>query len=137
MCERRSGGTRRNGAEHDPEKWKPVFPRDKREALARRSCSNKEKRCDHDAIPTNRIMITSSIPRLRLRVSPRNLPKCERGKATRSSDRSGHLSENALQPAQVIRYIAEFLQHLGVAEFTDHGIAGAAESDCADAAGSS
>jgi hypothetical protein len=22
--------------EHDPEKWKPVFPRDKREALARK-----------------------------------------------------------------------------------------------------
>src|SRR4030088_2143965 len=29
--------------EHDPEKWKPVFPRDKREAFARRSCSNKTK----------------------------------------------------------------------------------------------
>src|SRR5260221_14071463 len=28
--------------EHDPEKWKPVFPRDKREAFARRSCSNKK-----------------------------------------------------------------------------------------------
>ena len=27
--------------EHDPEKWEPVFPRDKREAFARRSCSNK------------------------------------------------------------------------------------------------
>jgi uncharacterized protein (DUF1330 family) len=27
--------------EHDPEKWAPVFPRDKREAFARRSCSNK------------------------------------------------------------------------------------------------
>ena len=24
---------------HDPEKWVPVFPRDKREAFARRSCS--------------------------------------------------------------------------------------------------
>jgi len=32
------------GLEHDPEKWKPVFPRDKREAFARRSCSNKEMR---------------------------------------------------------------------------------------------
>ncbi len=30
--------------EHDPEKWKPVFPRDKREAFARRSCSNEEMR---------------------------------------------------------------------------------------------
>jgi hypothetical protein len=28
--------------EHDPEKWIPVFPRDKREAFARRSCSNKD-----------------------------------------------------------------------------------------------
>src|ERR1700736_3839546 len=28
--------------EHDPEKWKPVFPRDKREAFARGSCSNKK-----------------------------------------------------------------------------------------------
>ena len=25
---------------HDPEKWEPVFPRDKREAFARRSCAN-------------------------------------------------------------------------------------------------
>jgi len=25
--------------QHDPEKWVPVFPRDKREAFARRSCS--------------------------------------------------------------------------------------------------
>jgi hypothetical protein len=28
--------------EHDPEKWVPVFPRDKRQAFARRSCSNKK-----------------------------------------------------------------------------------------------
>src|ERR1700730_11948581 len=28
--------------QHDPEEWRPVFPRDKREAFARRSCSNKE-----------------------------------------------------------------------------------------------
>jgi hypothetical protein len=28
--------------EHDPEKREPVFPRDKCEAFARRSCSNKE-----------------------------------------------------------------------------------------------
>jgi hypothetical protein len=27
--------------EHDPEKWIPVFPRDKRKAFARRSCSDK------------------------------------------------------------------------------------------------
>jgi hypothetical protein len=28
--------------EHDPEKWTPVFPRDKRKVLARRSCSKQE-----------------------------------------------------------------------------------------------
>jgi hypothetical protein len=33
-----------SGIEHDPEKWEPVFPRDKREAFARRSCSKKEMR---------------------------------------------------------------------------------------------
>jgi NADPH2 dehydrogenase len=31
----------RGEVRHDPEKWIPVFPRDKREAFARRSCSNK------------------------------------------------------------------------------------------------
>src|SRR5882724_41723 len=35
--------------EHDPEKWVPVFPRDKREAFARRSCSNKKIERDHDS----------------------------------------------------------------------------------------
>jgi hypothetical protein len=43
--------------EHDPEKhalgprpdgWVPVFPRDKREAFARRSCSNKNIERDDD-----------------------------------------------------------------------------------------
>jgi hypothetical protein len=34
--------------EHDPEKWTPVFPRDKREAFARRSCSNKKIERDDD-----------------------------------------------------------------------------------------
>jgi hypothetical protein len=29
--------------EHDPEKWKPVFPRDKRKAFALRSCSNRDE----------------------------------------------------------------------------------------------
>src|ERR1700675_2271856 len=33
---------RRAKLEHDPEKWVPVLPRDKREAFARRSCSNKK-----------------------------------------------------------------------------------------------
>src|SRR5438445_4861869 len=35
--------------EHDPEKWVPVFPRDKREAFARRSCSNKKVERDDDS----------------------------------------------------------------------------------------
>jgi hypothetical protein len=35
--------------EHDPEKWVPVFPRDKREAFARRSCSNKNIERDDDS----------------------------------------------------------------------------------------
>src|SRR5882672_4140823 len=35
--------------EHDPEKWAPVFPRDKREAFARRSCSNKKIEQDDDS----------------------------------------------------------------------------------------
>jgi len=35
--------------EHDPEKWVPVFPRDKREAFARRSCSNKKIEWDDDS----------------------------------------------------------------------------------------
>src|SRR2546427_12102587 len=34
----------REAVRHDPEKWVPVFPRDKREAFARRSCSNKMDR---------------------------------------------------------------------------------------------
>ena len=35
--------------EHDPEKWVPVFPLDKREAFARRSCSNKKIERDDDS----------------------------------------------------------------------------------------
>src|SRR5712664_4200599 len=34
---------------HDPEKWAPVFPRDKREAFARRSCSNKKIERDDES----------------------------------------------------------------------------------------
>jgi len=39
-----------------------------------------------------------------------------------------------LQPAQIVRHVAEFLEQLSIAEFADHGIPGAAEGDCADAA---
>jgi hypothetical protein len=35
--------------EHDPEKWAPGFPRDKRQAFARRSCSNKKIERDGDS----------------------------------------------------------------------------------------
>src|ERR1700716_3070237 len=35
--------------EHDPESWVPVFPRDKREAFARRSSSNKKIERDDDS----------------------------------------------------------------------------------------
>jgi hypothetical protein len=40
-----------------------------------------------------------------------------------------------LQSAQIIRHLAEFSEQLSVAEFADHGIAGAAEGDRANAAG--
>ena len=42
---------------HDPEKWEPVFPHDKRGAFARRSCLGKG--WDHDPTEPNRIMIRS------------------------------------------------------------------------------
>ena len=35
--------------EHDPEKWTPVFPCDKREAFARRSCLNNKIERDDDS----------------------------------------------------------------------------------------
>jgi hypothetical protein len=40
--------------EHDPEKWVPVFACDKREAFARRSCSNKELERDDDLKKSHR-----------------------------------------------------------------------------------
>jgi hypothetical protein len=43
--------------EHDPEKWAPVFPRDKRGAFARRSCLIQNMRLDRDPIQSNRITI--------------------------------------------------------------------------------
>jgi hypothetical protein len=51
--------------EHDPEKhalgprpdgWLPVFPRDKREAFARRSCSNKKIERDDDSKKSHRAL---------------------------------------------------------------------------------
>jgi hypothetical protein len=47
--------------EHDPDKWLPVFPRDKREAFARRSCSN--TKIEHDADSTKRIALKSVFQR--------------------------------------------------------------------------
>ena len=46
LCE---AGEIHENLEHDPEKWVPVFPRDKREAFARRSCSNKKIERDDDS----------------------------------------------------------------------------------------
>src|SRR6266699_5387462 len=42
--------------EHDPEKWVPVFPRDKREAFARRSCSNNKLERDDDSKKSHRAL---------------------------------------------------------------------------------
>src|SRR6202011_1862418 len=43
--------------EHDPEKWIPVFPRDKREAFARRSCSNRKIERDDDSKKSHHALI--------------------------------------------------------------------------------
>jgi hypothetical protein len=40
--------------EHDPVKWTPVFPHDKRKAFARRSCSNSKIERDDDSKKNNR-----------------------------------------------------------------------------------
>src|SRR5579862_857527 len=50
----RSATTARAITEHDPEKWIPVFPRDKREAFARRSCSIKQMRRTRHATESER-----------------------------------------------------------------------------------
>src|ERR1700730_7494932 len=42
--------------EPDPEKWTPVFPRDKREAFARRSCSDKKIERDDDSKKCHRAL---------------------------------------------------------------------------------
>jgi hypothetical protein len=46
--------------EHDPEKWEPVFPRDKREAFARRSCSNKKMDDGHDSTLLNHALTAAN-----------------------------------------------------------------------------
>jgi hypothetical protein len=46
--------------EHDPEKWVPVFPRDKREAFARRSCSNKKIEWDDDSKKSHPALASAS-----------------------------------------------------------------------------
>jgi hypothetical protein len=45
--------------EHDPEKWKPVFPRDKREAFARRSCSNNKMTDEHDSTQLKHALVSA------------------------------------------------------------------------------
>jgi hypothetical protein len=57
-----SGG---GSLEHNPEKWVPVFPRDKRSAFARRSCSSKKIERDDDS----KKVITPSASMLRLNVA--------------------------------------------------------------------
>src|ERR1700681_2532144 len=42
------------GLEHDPEKWKPVFPRDKREAFARKIMLKQNMRPETDSTQLNR-----------------------------------------------------------------------------------
>ena len=42
--------------EHDPERWLRFFPRDKREAFARRSCSNKKMERDDDSRKSHRAL---------------------------------------------------------------------------------
>jgi hypothetical protein len=49
----RPGGCR---LEHDPEKCEAVFPRDKREAFARRSCSNNNLKRDDDSSSSHRAL---------------------------------------------------------------------------------
>jgi hypothetical protein len=46
--------------EHDPEKWVPVLPCDKREAFARRSCFS--KKVERDADSTKRIAGLLTVP---------------------------------------------------------------------------
>src|SRR6267143_2702753 len=59
-CEAADAVGQRGPLEQDPEKWAPVFPRDKREAFARRSCSNKkierndESKRSHHALSARR-----------------------------------------------------------------------------------
>ncbi|HTG06496.1 MAG TPA: hypothetical protein VK635_20900, partial [Bradyrhizobium sp.] len=55
--------------EHDPEKacpaldagWVPVFPRDKREAFARRSCSNKKLERDDASKKSHPALVESKL----------------------------------------------------------------------------
>jgi hypothetical protein len=46
--------------EHDAEKWVPVFPRDKREAFARRSCSNKKIERDGDSTKNHLALVAAT-----------------------------------------------------------------------------
>src|SRR5258705_2046511 len=76
--------------EHDPEKhalgprpdgWVPVFPRDKREAFARRSCSNKKIERDDDSKKSHHALDpvtrpSSAHPSFALSTSARDGPAC-------------------------------------------------------------
>ncbi len=52
--------------EHDPEKWGPVFPRDKREAFARRSCSNRKIERDDDSKKSHHALEAHTVSLTRL-----------------------------------------------------------------------
>ena len=69
-------------------------------------------------------------------ISPRwNSRSCSPTRCALSSGNCDDAACSDSQSAQIIRHVAEFSQQLGVAEFADHGIAGTAEGDRADAAG--
>src|SRR6266704_4354079 len=73
--------TREFRGEHDPEKWVPVFPRDKREAFARRSCSNRKIERDDDSKKSHAALDpvtrpSSAHPSSALSTSARDGPAC-------------------------------------------------------------
>jgi hypothetical protein len=67
-----SSGNTSSTLEHDPEKtcpaldagWVPVFHRDKREAFARRSCSNKKIERDDDSKKSHPALALRTLPTL-------------------------------------------------------------------------
>src|SRR5712672_3860820 len=76
---------RNDRLEHDPEKWVPVFPRDKREAFARRSCSNKKIERDDNSSRSSAVALSRS-GTVFTSISPRaRASESARGSATREA----------------------------------------------------